>query len=204
MANRQLSLRERTKSALERITQLEDNHDSLVKGVTNELHKTVNRLNVLEETMGAVTKSIGLEVILAIMEDSRREKQTAQADAAKAEIASLVEQKVLVPVDVVGEDSFIVGHDVDENGEIVHPGFGHTHFKAVEPKLQEKVKGGKAGLSILTGKTPDSKSAFVVDQIYTFVASKAPEAPVVEAATLDAAAMAEADAEPCDEGTPAN
>lgn len=175
MANRQLSLREKTKSALERITQVEDDLQSLLKGVDAELGKQGKRLQSLEETLEAVTKSIGSDVVQAIIEDARREKQTLQADTAKAEIAKLVEQKVLVPAEEVGEDSFVVGHDVDAEGATVHPGFGHVHFKQVEPRHQEKVKGAKVGSSIPTG-PEGTKQAFVIDQIYTFIPPTAPPA----------------------------
>lgn len=194
MGNRQLSLREKTKSALERIGTLEENAENLGKALERELGKMFNRLDNLEETLAAVTKSIGRDVVDALVVDARKEKQTVQADQAKTEIAKLVEQKVLVPAETVGEDSFIVGHDVDAEGNVVHPGFGHVHFRQVDPKHQETVKGAKPGTAIPTG-AEGSKAAFVIDEIFTFVPPTTPpagaEVPAADATTTPVNADAE-------------
>jgi hypothetical protein len=174
MANRQLSLREKTKSALERIGQIEDNYDSLMDALQKELGNMQKTLANVTETLDAVKSSIGKDVVEAIIEDTRNQKKTEEATKAKDEIAKLVEQKVLVPAETVGEDSFIIGHDIDGEGNTIHPGFGHVHFRQVDAKFQEKVKGVSAGTSIPTG-PEGSKSAFVIDQIYTFVPPKPPE-----------------------------
>jgi prefoldin subunit 5 len=168
MSNRQLSLREKTKSALERIGSIEDNFDNLTQSLERELGKMQRQLANLEESLTAVIQSIGKDVVDALIEDSRKARKEAETVKAKEEITNLVSQKILVPTDVVGEDSFIVGHDVDAEGAVVHPGFGHVHFKQVDPKFQEKVKGLKVGDAIPTG-AEGTKQAFVIDTIYTFV-----------------------------------
>lgn len=171
---RQISLREKTKSALERIAAIEESFDGLLKGLEHTVQGLNTRLSTLEETLAAVVRNIGTEQVQATVLETRRERQEQQAIAAKKEITDLVTAGTLVAAEEVGEDSFIVGHDVDAKGETVFPGFGHVHFKAVKPELQAGLKGSKVGAKI--GTVEGSEQGFVIDTIYTFVPPAPPEA----------------------------
>jgi uncharacterized phage infection (PIP) family protein YhgE len=200
MSNRKItqSLRERTKSALERISSIEEDLGRLQQGVSQMLTQVQQQVASLQESLNAVIQSVGQDEIQNIITENRRKAAEDRADAAKKEIEELVTKGTLVPAETVGDDSFLTGHDVDEKGETVHPGFGHVHFKQVKPELQEKVKGSKIGAKISTAPADkaDSEAGFVIDAIYTFIPPKPPEE-VEKAAEVaaDAAAQAEAEAQ---------
>lgn len=107
----------------------------------------------------------------------------------KGKVDTLINQGILVPADVVGDNTFLVGSENEKEGKVIHPRIQFT-YGSIEKELQDKLKGSKVG-DIVTFK--EDKLRFVVNEIYNIVPPKAPEAP---APTAEAAAPEAAPATP--------
>jgi hypothetical protein len=91
----------------------------------------------------------------------------------KEKVSSLVAQGVLVTQDVVGDDSFIVGRELSEAGEVVNPRLQFA-LGAIQEEMRGKIKGSKAG-DVLT--LEEGKLRFEVTEVYGVKPPTAPEAP---------------------------
>lgn len=111
-------------------------------------------------------------------------------------VKTMVAQGVLASQEQVAEDSFVVGEEVNEQGEIANPRLQFALY-ALQQDLRDKFIGAKAGdlLSLQEGKLK-----FRVSEVYQIQQPKAAEEPTEEATTAPAEATQEA---PAQEAAPA-
>lgn len=96
----------------------------------------------------------------------------------KDKVQNLVDQKILSVADAATETSFLVGREVNDEGSVVNPRLQFA-LSALQPELQEKLKGAKVGDSITL---QEGKLKYEVLEVYTI---KAPEAPQTEEAAVE-------------------
>ena len=100
---------EQRKSILERTDALENAYKSMVEGINNVFARQTNRLQLLEEAMGAVIEAVGIEQVQAIIV-SKKQRERDERDAALQTLLekALAEGQVEV-AETIAEDSLIVG-----------------------------------------------------------------------------------------------
>ena len=92
-------------------------------------------------------------------------------------VKNMVAQGVLAPQDQVEQNSFIIGQEVDDQGEVKNPRLQFALY-AVQQELRDKFVGAKVGDTL---NLQDGKLKFCLLEIYQIQQPKAPEASVAEA-----------------------
>jgi hypothetical protein len=97
-------------------------------------------------------------------------------------VQGLVDQGVLVPTDVIGDNTFVVGTETESDGKIVFPRKQFA-FSLIEKDVQNALRGKKVGEIV---KFAEDKLLMVIKEIYSIVVPKVPEAPAAPAAPVAA------------------
>lgn len=184
MANpaRQLSLRQRTKTALERIDSLEMNLGSIIQATNQVLNQVNTRLSSIEETLAALVVEIGADQVQARVDTMRAEAAEARMKSAKDALDKAEAAGDVVKVEAITEKSLIVGIEKDKDDKVIPPGRVQLTYGGVKPEFQAQLLGKGAGTVIKT--TPGG--TFEVTEVYDIVEKK----PEPEASTEEAEAPA--------------
>lgn len=102
----------------------------------------------------------------------------------RGKVTSLVSQGILAPQEVVDDNSFLVGREVNETGEVVNPRLQFS-LQALQEDMRGKIKGSKPGDIIAL---QEGKLKFEVLETYSVQPPKMPEAPAADAPSADAGA----------------
>jgi hypothetical protein len=114
----------------------------------------------------------------------------------KGKVTSLVENGVLVASEELLDSSFVVGQEVDTDGNVVNPRIQFT-LGSLRPEVKAKIQAGKKGEAI---DLEEGKLRFIITEVYSIVAPKPQEA---EAPAEQAQAPAEASSAPAPEAAAA-
>lgn len=193
-----------TRSASQKINDLENALMSLYQTADNmardlmgikEVLKLIN--NKLESVIKASAggEPINDEVIKRIMVQNNCEEL-----ANKVKV--MVVQGILIPTDQIAADSFLVGSEINDSGEVTNPRLQFALY-AVRPEQQEKLKGLRVGDTVVM---QEGSPKYRIDEVYQIQAPKQPEAaaapaeaaasPAAEQSTTEAPAEAPAEAAP--------
>lgn len=176
------------RSATQKIADLENAAMSLYQAVDNmarditTLKEAIKLLgNKVDSIVKATSRGEALtdEVLSRIMVENNVEELSQK-------VKVMVAQGVLAPQEQVGEDSFVVGSELNENNEVVNPRLQFALF-ALQPEIREKIKGSKPG-DVLT--LQEGKLKFKVLETFQIQEPNAPESAEVAADAAEAAAEA--------------
>jgi hypothetical protein len=158
------------KSPLQRISELEGNHQMLLLGL-QEIGNQVGKLTGLTEVLEQIA---GVENVQQTREQIREAKDEAQREIARKSIEEALKEGRLRTAGTITEDSLIVGRELDQNGEVLRPGRIQVQVKQFSyDEIKEFLIGKSAGCT-WRGKIKEGERQLVVDEIYDFVASEAP------------------------------
>lgn len=190
----QLSVKNRVKSALERIESIEGDLPKLVAGVNNGFANLEQRLNEFTEILNAISQLVGEKTVGDQVTSNRIARAEAMAQAQKEGLEkALAEGKVTV-AEAAGEKTVIVGKEFDKDGNLIPPGRIQMEFRQIVPSFKEKFTGIKVGGTV---ETPNGGKIEVVE-LYD-IADPPPEAANADApadVATDAADAAPAAAAP--------
>lgn len=192
MANpaRQLSQRQRVKTALERIESLEINMGSIIQATNQVLNQVNARLSTIEETLAALVIEIGPDQVQARVDALRTEAAEARMKAAKDALDKATAAGDVVKSEAITEKSLIVGVEKDKDGKVIVPGRVQLTYTGVKPEFQTQLLGKGIGTIVKT--TPGG--TFEVTEVYDIV-EKAPEAEATPASEPTEAVATETPAE---------
>ncbi len=94
----------------------------------------------------------------------------------KEKVTGLLAQGILAPQEVVDDNSFLVGREVNDSGEVVNPRLQFT-LQALQEDMRAKIKGSKPGDVI---SLQEGKLKFEVLETYSVVSPAAPDAAPAE------------------------
>jgi hypothetical protein len=186
----QKKIRETNKTSngmLERLTNAESNIKSIYE--TDQKNFTVieQRFAEQSEILDALITLTGMEQVFEQIKTKRIEKAEVEAEGKKAALEKALQEGQIVVAETVGEQSILVGTEVDKDGNQLHPIRAQLLFAQIKKDLAEPLRGKKVGEVI---DTPVG-SKFTLQEIYDIVIpTKAENVPVVEA-TADAVPPAE-------------
>jgi hypothetical protein len=135
-----------TRTASQKISDLENVVMGLyqtVQNMTKDLAELKNNARLTNNKIASIIKAsssgeqVSDEVISRLMVENNVEEL-------KLKVTNLVGQGVLESEQEVGEDSFVVGSELDESGTVVNPRLQFA-LKALSAELAEKIKGSKPG-----------------------------------------------------------
>jgi hypothetical protein len=113
----------------------------------------------------------------------------------KEKVTSLIENGVLVASDELLDSSFVVGQEVDADGNVVNPRIQFT-LGSLRPEVKAKIQAGKKGEAI---ELEEGKLKFIITEVYAIIAPK----PQQVEAPAEAPAQAEASSAPAPEAAAA-
>lgn len=172
-----MSLRQRTRDSASRIETIEQDLIKLVDGVNKVLSQFQTQLEAQREVAAAITEHIGTEVIRAVMEKRKMERDATAAETAKASVEELKAKGVLVPTEKIEAGSFIVGRELDAEGKVIHPGRVQVSFKDLKDPFKPQLLDQAVGFSVTT----ESGGKFEVQEVYNIVSVvPAPAEPATE------------------------
>lgn len=137
----------------------------------NRMHSEVrSSIAVLDDCFGALVDVLGdgtREKVSDRLTEIRIAQLEEQAEADKERLAEMVENGILEAVEKVSEDSLIIGHETNPEGETLPPAWISSAFANLIPEVQEAIVGNGVG----TEATLPNGNVFVVDEIYNFTES---------------------------------
>ena len=179
----QLSMRQKTKNALERIDGLEKTVSYLVDATNKGLGEFDEKLQAVAELTNAMVTLLGQDAVSNAIAEARA---NADADAVKRQQDQVDELKtkgILVAAETVGEDTLIVGKETDKDGNVLRPGRAQIQMGQLKPEIKAILAGKAIGTVI---DTPGG-GKFEVQELYTVVPKAAEtEAPVAKEAVAEA------------------
>lgn len=182
--------KEQKRSASERIRNLEETLVGTLKALgalDNEQQVIKEAIRLLGNKMDAMVKLIAAGQPLTETNIANVMVQN-KADKMAENTQQMVTQGVLVKSDTVDANSFIVGREIEDNGNVINPRIQFT-VESAQDHLKAKVLGAKVLDRILV---EEGKAQLEVLEIYSINEPKAPEAsPAPAAAAPDAPAAEE-------------
>lgn len=185
-----------TRSASQKIADLENGLMSLYQVVDNiarDMGTFKQAIKLLGNKVDSIVQAsergeaINDSVISRIMVENN-------ADELKQKLSTLIAQGVLKAEEQVGDDSFVVARELDADDKVINPRLQFA-VAAVQPDVQEKVKGAKAGDTIIF---QEGKLKLHIQEVYSV------QSPEAQAESMEAQeAQAEAAAAPASESAPA-
>lgn len=189
MSNQQSDKR----TAAQRIDDMERGLMALYQTADNmarDLMTVKEAIKLLGNKLDAVVKAsnrgeqLNDDVISKIMVENNIEEL-------KSKVTDLVNQGILVASEEVGEQSFVVGREIDENGEVKNPRMQFV-VSALNQDVRSKFPGAKVGQTL---DLQEGKWKFEIQEAYSIQTPQAPAAaaPAQEEAKEEAKAEASQD-----------
>jgi hypothetical protein len=163
----------KTPLVLDRVKALEELTEGLAGFVQQEVGQVKQALTNLVEVLNGVIAAGGEGFELKVQEAvnaAQAQRAAEKIEREKAMIAQLVATGVLVPADVVGEESIVVGREFSLEGQLLGSGRSQVRFSQFTEEAKEKVLGQAVGFVI---EVPTGK--FEVLEVYNQAPQKAPE-----------------------------
>jgi hypothetical protein len=164
-----------TRSASQKIGDLENAMIAIYQTVDNvarDLNTCKDALKLLGNKIDSIVKAtvagepLSDDVISRIMIENNIEEL-------KNKLKVMVAQGILSPTETIADDSFIVGSDINDAGDVVNPRLQFALYAIKPPELQQKFVGAKVG-DVLN--LQEGKLKFKVAEIYQIQKPKPAEA----------------------------
>lgn len=165
---------EDARSIRERVAGLEEVIPALVKNIGKAIDENKVKVDFMAEWMDALVGLVGVEKVEAAVLDTRNKKALAQAEAAKAALASEKEKGAYVNLDKVEDECFVVlTEHKNDTEEPVGGGWFKLHTTQLKPEFRELLKDKAPGYS-----ERREASTFTLVEVLKSVPAEAVAAPV--------------------------
>ncbi len=187
------------KNASQRIEDLEKGLMSMYQafnGVAQDLANAKEALKLLGNKVSSIV-TVSAKGDLVTEDSVNKTMIENNVAELKSKVDGLITQGILVNQETAESNSFLVGRELDDQGNIANPRLQFA-LAALQPDVQEKIKGRKAG-DVVT--IQEGKLKFELLEVYSIEAPKAAQAEATDAApatapTEQTAAPAATDAAP--------
>lgn len=174
MSNPEKSTKKAPLNVVQRTERLEQVHDALVGQIQQSFGRIDQQFAKNSELLAAIVEIVGEETIVAKINERQAARDAKAAAEAEAGVKALLDKGTLVRVETIGEETLIVGRDVDADGKVLGPGRAQVAFKDLKPEFREKLKGGKVGSKVVTSEDEDKgvTQTFEVTELYELAPDK--------------------------------
>lgn len=183
-----MSLRQKTRSALDRIDAVESTINELVSSLNNVIQQLNARLADTTEKLEALTEVAGPDKVKEALRSIAVAKAEKQAASAKQALEEALMNGQLVAAQVIGENSLVVGREFDKDGNVIPPGRIQLTFGGIKSEFQDKLRGQGFGFTV---ETPIG-GKFEVLEVYDLVANTKSDEATTEVVDVPATETAEA------------
>lgn len=171
-SNRQLSQRQQVRTALERISDLEQQMPQIIVGINQALNAASTRASELASVIEAISEILGTEVVDAKIKEISERKALQNLASAQDALQKGLEDGSVVKTDSITANSLVVGRELDKDGNPVFPGRVQLTYAAIRPDFQKKLLGQSAGFVFSTSESesPNPEDGkFEVLEVYNIV-----------------------------------
>jgi hypothetical protein len=155
----------RSSGALARTEALEKGQQQIMMAVRQTFGLVDAKLGELSLTQRALINLFGAEQIEAEVKRIQIEDIENKSTQEQVAFAAAVQEGKVVPSTVVGEKTVIIGSEVDENGERLHPVRVQLLYATTNPEFQPQLLGKVVGDVIDT----PLKTKFTINELYDIV-----------------------------------
>jgi hypothetical protein len=156
------SLRKQAKTLEGRLTALDEGFGRLIVGIDQRFSNIAQALGQHSEVLEALVEHIGADTINALVESKRLERAQQNEEAEKKALADAIADGYMAPAETIGEDSFIVGHELLGNGKPLGTGRQQVAYESLSQDAKDRLLGKSVGATL---ETPTGGS-FEVKEIY--------------------------------------
>lgn len=174
-----------TRSASQKIGDLENALMSLYQTADNMARDLMNvkeALKLLNNKLESVIKASAAGEAINDTVISRIMTENNVAELSE-KVKVMVVQGIIAPSDQVADDSFLVGSELNDLGEVINPRLQFAVY-AIRPEQREKLKGLRVGDTVVM---TEGRPKYKVDEIYQIQQPKQPDATPAEVSSTDAA-----------------
>jgi hypothetical protein len=176
----QTSARQGAKDAFSRLTALEkrladqEQTSTRVLMAVNQAFGSLGKaVDDQAETVEAIVSLTGPDQVAQVIAELRATKLRQQAETTKAQISLALTEGKLLKAEVIGENSLVVGREVNKDGAELPPGYAAARVSALPPDNKERVMGHKVGDVVET----KEGGKFTVQEVYDYAPPKPAETP---------------------------
>lgn len=156
------SLRKKAKGLEDRMKDIETGFSRLVVGIDQRMNNIGQALAQNSEVIEAIIEHVGADAINDIVESKRLERAEKAALAEQEALTQAIADGYVTPVDVIAEDSFIVGLEFQANDKPLGTGRQQVAFESLSATAKTELLGKPLGTVV---KTPVG-GTFQVKEIY--------------------------------------
>lgn len=179
------SIRAKAKGIEQRVKQLEESFARLLVGLDQRLNNFGQMFGQATEVSEALIEAVGEELVTEILQRKRQERAEKQAAEESRQLEEAVSEGYVTPAEVIGENAFIVGHEVDAQGNALGgTGRQQVAYKTLKPEFKEQLLGKGVGTEV---KTP-AGGTFTVRAVYDLDENKYQEVARAKAEAVQKAA----------------
>ncbi len=180
-----LNTQAKAKNAMERLAQVENAVEGLLKLVDRELGAVVNQINQLSDVINGTVQVVGLDKVQVVLQENAAAKLKSEEDA----IAEGQLEGRITPVAAVPAQGIVGYKEYDANGQLRIPGKYYKNIGQLSKDAQALLVGKEVGFKTSIG----NGATMEIVEVYEFLppppmpdaaaanGATAPEAPVVEA-----------------------
>ena len=166
MSNEFMSQKNKIKSALERIADLEAFVEGDLQKVVGAIDQALQTQQVqtrqLATVIQALVEILGAETVDAKIKELEAAKQAKALEDAKAALEDALLKGLVAKAEAVSEQSLLVGFETDAEGQVLAPGRAQISYASLNPTYKEKFLGLTAGEKV----TLDNGNTFNLTEIY--------------------------------------
>lgn len=166
---KQMSQRKQVKTALERITAMEEVLPKIISSTNNGFNEVLNRLDSLTDTVLALVELVGQDKVEATITQQAAAKRQAQEESAKENLAKALAGGAVKVVDSVTANTLIVGREYAKDTDPSKGARVQTPYNRCRPEHQQQLLGKTVGAVLDLG-----ASMFEILEIYEII-SQLPE-----------------------------
>ncbi len=152
-------------SILARLAKLEKFQKDILRAMNQTFTIVDNRENATEEVVRALITLCGQEAVEKEVRRAKIEDLEGKSAKQKAGFDAAIEAGKVVPGDVVGDRSVILGSEVDGDGNQLYPVRVQLLFAQLPEDYQKCYKGAKVGETVTT----PTKSKFTINEVWEVV-----------------------------------
>lgn len=187
------SLRAKGRALAGQTEELKAQFAQLAEGADRILGQHERRLSAVEETILAVVQTVGLEAIQEAIAEQRKVNGEKRVADEKAMLDEAVADGYVVPVETVDETSFVVGVELDKDGNLLAYGAQQCAFLQLPEPFKALLLGKKLGdvVETLTAGKFELTGVYRIDEVKRAEVMKAKEEAAKAAASAPPAPAAE-------------
>lgn len=148
---RQMSLRNKANTAIERIAKMETDLKHVVNAINRHIDQVAQELTFQRERLEVLMEDAGVDEVEARVAERQAEALEEQAKQMEEAIAEGIKEGFLVAGEQVEESSLLLLQEFDKEGEVLPPGrtqVAMAQLRGVNPQAYEDLLGQEKGFSM--------------------------------------------------------